>query len=32
MEYIISLIVGIFIGCYAYTLGYRAQSLFYKEK
>ncbi len=31
MEYIISFVAGITLGCYAYTLGYRAQSPFYKE-
>ena len=30
MEYLITLIVGFIIGCYAYTLGYRAQTPFYK--
>jgi len=31
MEYITSLVLGIFIGCYLYSHGYRAQSPFYKE-
>jgi hypothetical protein len=30
MDYLISLIVGIIIGCYAYGKGYRAQNPFYK--
>jgi len=31
MIYLLSFIAGLIIGCYAYSLGYRAQSPFYKE-
>lgn len=31
MSYIIAFVVGVFIGCYAYTKGYRAQNPFYKS-